>query len=86
MHFSVTVTIHRATSLRDAASAGRGCGANGVNETASATMASATRLMVHVPVCLGTVGSSAGSHVLLGSMVKTAETGVGTAKASSPAR
>lgn len=75
MHSSVTVTIHHATSSRDAASAGRGFGVHAVSETASASMASVTRLMVHVPVCLGTVGSSAGSHVLLDFMVKTAGSG-----------
>lgn len=74
---SVTATIHHATSSRDAASAGRGCGALGANDTASASTASATRRTARVPARQGTVGSSAGNHVLLGSMVKTAGTGGG---------
>ncbi len=77
MQSSVTVTIHHATSLRDAASAGRGCGARGVSDTASASRASVTRWMGHAPAHQGTVGNSAGSHVLPGSTVKTAGTGVG---------
>lgn len=77
MQSNVTVTIHPATSSRDAASAGRGCGAHGVNDTASASTASATRRMAHVPAHQDTVGSSAGSRVLPGSMVKTAGTGRG---------
>jgi len=72
---SVTVTIHHATSSLDAASAGRGCGVQDVNGIASASTASATRLMAHVPVRQGIVGSSAGNHVLQDSMVKTAGTG-----------
>ncbi len=74
---SATATIHHATSSRDAASAGRGCGAHGVNDTASASTASATRQTARVPAHQDTVGSSAGNHVLPGSMVKTAGTGGG---------
>lgn len=80
---SATVTIHHVTSSRDAANAGRGCGARGVNDTASASTANATRRMAHVPAHQGTVGSFAGNHVLLGSMVKTAETGGGSILAES---
>lgn len=72
---SVTVTTHHATSSQDAASAGKDCGVSVANDTANVSMASATRRTAHVPVHQGTVGSSAGSHVLLGSMVKTAGTG-----------
>lgn len=75
MQSSVTVTIHHATSSRGAASAGRGCGAHGVNGTASASTASATRPTARVLAPQGTVGSSAGNHVLPGSTVKTAGTG-----------
>lgn len=72
---SVTVTTHHVTSSQDAASAGKDCGVSVVNDTASVSMASATRRTAHVPAHQGTAGSSAGSHVLLGSTVKTAGTG-----------
>lgn len=75
MPSSVTVTIHHVTSSRDAASAVRDCGAHGVNDIASVPTASATRRTARVPAHQGTVGSSAGNHVLLGSTVKTAGTG-----------
>lgn len=75
MHPSATVTTRPATSTWDGASVGRSYGVHGVKDTASASMASAARLMDHVPALLVTVGNSAGSHVLLDSMVKTAETG-----------
>lgn len=77
MQSSVTATIHPVTSSQDAASAGRGCGARGVSDTANASMASATRRMARVPAHQGTVGSSAGSHVLPASTAKTAGTGEG---------
>ena len=80
---SVTVTIHHVTSSRDAASAGRGCGAQDVNDTASASRASATRRTARVLAHQGTVGSFAGNHVLPGSMVKTAGTGGGNILAES---
>lgn len=86
MELSVTVTAHHATSSWGAASAGRGCGANTVSATANASTASATRPTVPAPAHQGTVGSSAENHVLLDSMVKTAGTDVGTARASSPVR
>lgn len=86
MQFSVTVTIHRVTSSRDAASAGKGCGAHGVSATVSASMASVTKQMAHVPAHQVTVGSSAGNHALPDSMDKTAGIGVGTARASSLVR
>lgn len=73
--YSVAVTTRHATSLQDAASVGKECGVHVVNDTASVSMASATRRMARVPVHQGTVGSSAGSHVLLDSMGKTAGTG-----------
>lgn len=72
---SVTVTTHHATSLQDAASVGKECGVHVVNDIASVSMASATQRMARAPVHQGTVGSSAGSHVLLDSMGKTAGTG-----------
>lgn len=72
---SVTVTAHRANSSQDAASVGKDCGVPVVNDTASVSMASATRQMARVLVHRGTVASSAGNHVLLGFMVKTAGTG-----------
>ena len=74
---SVTVTIHRVTSSRDAASAGTGCGARGANGTASASTANAIRPTARVPARQDTVGSSAGSRVPLDSTVKTAGTGGG---------
>ena len=75
MPSSVTATIHPVTSSQDAASAGRGCGARGVSDTANVSTASATRRTARVPAHRGTVESSAGNHVLLASMAKTAGTG-----------
>lgn len=83
MQSSATVTIHRATSSRDAASAEKGCGAQGVNDTASASTASVTRQTARVPAHQDTVGSFAENHVLPGSMVKTAGTGGGNILAES---
>lgn len=74
MQSDVTATTHHATSSQDAASAAIGGGVSVVNGTASVSWASATR-MAHVHVHQGTVGSSVGRHVLLGSMVKTAGKG-----------
>lgn len=75
---SVTATIHRATSSRDAASARRDCGAHGVKVTAIASKASATKRTARVPARQGTVGGFAGNRVLPGSTVKTAGTGGAT--------
>lgn len=75
MGSSATATTRRATSSQGAASAGRDCGARGVSGTASALTGSATQPTGRARARRGTVGSSAGSRVLLGIMDKTAGTG-----------
>lgn len=72
---SATATTRRASSTRDAASVGRSCGVRGVKDTASASTASATRMMGRVRARLDIVGSSAGNRVPLDFMGKTAGTG-----------
>lgn len=74
MQSDVTATTHHATSSQGAASAVIGGGASVVNGTASVSRASVTR-MARVHAHQGTVGSSAGRHVPLGSTVKTAAKG-----------
>lgn len=86
MRSSVTVTTHHVTSSPVAASAASDCGGLAVSVTASAFMASATRLMVHVPAHQDTEASSVESHVQPVSMAKTAGIGVDTAKGSSRVR
>lgn len=83
---SVIVTTRRVTSSQDAASAGRGSGVNVASATANAATESATRQTAHVPAHQDIVGSSAGSHVLQDSTVKTAGTDVDIVKDSSHAR
>lgn len=72
---SATATTRHVTSSQDAASAGKDCGAHDVNGTASVLTANATQPTGRARAHQGTVGSSAGSHALLGIMDKTAETG-----------
>lgn len=64
-----------ASNIQDAVSARTGCGVRDVIAYVSASMASATRLTVHVPALQDIVGSIARNHVLLDFMAKTAEKG-----------
>lgn len=71
---SVPATTHHASSLPGDASAGTVYGARTVNATVSACMGNATRQMDPAPANQATGANSAGNHVLLGSMDRTAGT------------